>query len=212
MFKKCIDEQRRLHENHVAYRLALIHPTCSWNLQSELKVTHENAPTALPRFKNVIFRHHYIMLKNSSYIETEKSYLCKVLHFNRQNLLIDPPNDWVTAYGSYWKCPSEHYKIVWDMPRKVFVIWRRQLAACQSLKYVPDRGSLGERSCPRSTLATHSVSVNWTHNFPVERRIFYHWAIAGPAKSSSPMLRCQENVMCSWGVTEKPTIREKGLR
>jgi len=38
------------------------------------------------------------MQKNSSYIETEKSYLCKVLHFNRQNLLIGPPN---AAYGSY---------------------------------------------------------------------------------------------------------------
>jgi len=40
--------------------------------------------------------------ENSSCIETEKSYLCKVLHFNRQNLmLIGPPNDWATAYGSY---------------------------------------------------------------------------------------------------------------
>ena len=77
---KCTIEQRRPHENHVAYRLALIHSTCSWNLQSELKVTHENTPTALPRFKNVIFRHHYVMQKNSSCIDTEKSYLCKVLH------------------------------------------------------------------------------------------------------------------------------------
>jgi len=42
------------------------------------------------------------MQKNSSCIETEKSYLRKVLHFNRQNLmLIDPPNDWATAYRSY---------------------------------------------------------------------------------------------------------------
>ena len=47
------------------------------------------------------FRHHYVMQKNSSCVETEKSYLCKVLHFNRQNLmLIGPPNDWATAYGS----------------------------------------------------------------------------------------------------------------
>ena len=115
-----------------------------YNLQSELKVTHENVPTALPHFKNVIFRHYYIMQKNSSYIETEISYLCKVLHFNRQNLLIGTPNDWVTAYGSYWKCRPP--------------------------------------------------------------------AIAAPAKSLSPVSRCQENVIRSWGVTEKPTIREKGLR
>jgi len=39
---------------------------------------------------------------NSSCIETEKSYLCKVLYFNRQNLtLINSPNAWATAYGSY---------------------------------------------------------------------------------------------------------------
>jgi len=65
-YLKCTVEQRWLHENHVAYRLALIHSTFSSNLQSELKVTRENAPTALPRFKNVIFRHHYVMQKNSS--------------------------------------------------------------------------------------------------------------------------------------------------
>jgi len=99
----------RLYKNHVAYRLALIRSTCSWNLQSEVKVTHENAPTALPSFKNVIFRHHYVMQKNSRCIEAEKSYLCKVLHFNNQNLmLIGPPNDWATAYDSYWKYPTEH--------------------------------------------------------------------------------------------------------
>ena len=99
---KCTVEQRRLHENHVAYRLALIHSTCSWNLQFELKVTHENTP-------NVIFRHHYVMQKNSSCIETEKSYLCQVLHFNRQNLmLIGPPNDWAATYCSYWKYPTGH--------------------------------------------------------------------------------------------------------
>jgi len=28
-----------------------------------LKVTYENTPTALPRFKNVIFRHHLVMQK-----------------------------------------------------------------------------------------------------------------------------------------------------
>ena len=46
---KCTVEQRRLHENDVAYRLALIrsHSTCSYNLQSELKVTHE-AKSSLP--------------------------------------------------------------------------------------------------------------------------------------------------------------------
>jgi len=49
------------------------------------------------------------------------------------------------------------------------------------------RGSWSERSCPRSATALHSVSVNWTHNLPVLRRKLHHWAIATPAKSSSPM-------------------------
>jgi len=34
------------------------------------------------------------MQKNSSSIETEQRYLCSVLHFNRQNLmLVSPPSD-----------------------------------------------------------------------------------------------------------------------
>jgi len=57
---------------------------------------------ALPRFRDVIFRHHYVTQENSSCIEIEKSYLCKVLHFNRQNVvLINSPTDWATAYVSY---------------------------------------------------------------------------------------------------------------
>jgi len=54
------------------------------------------APTALSRFTNVLFRHHwhYAMQKNVSSIEFEQRNLCRVLHFNRQNLmLINPPND-----------------------------------------------------------------------------------------------------------------------
>jgi len=49
------------YEIHAAYRLALIHSTCSSNRHSELKVTHASTPTPLPHFKNVIFRHHYVM-------------------------------------------------------------------------------------------------------------------------------------------------------
>jgi len=93
----------------------------TYNLSS--KVPNENEPTALSRFKNVIFRHHYVMQKNSRCTETEKSFLCKVLHFNSQNLmLIGPPNDWATAYSSYWKYLTEHSKIAWDVPRNVFFI------------------------------------------------------------------------------------------
>jgi len=80
-------EQRRRFETYTACRLALIHSTCSSNGQSELKVSHANTPTPLPRFNNVIFRHHYVMQKNSSCIVTEERYLCRV-HFNGQNSML----------------------------------------------------------------------------------------------------------------------------
>jgi len=58
--------------------------------------------------KNVIFRHHYI-IKNISSTETEQRYPCRLLHFNRQNLMsISPPNDYAAACDtcllkiSYW--------------------------------------------------------------------------------------------------------------
>ena len=38
------------------------------------------------------------------------------------------------------------------------------------------RGDWGERSCPRSATAIHSVAVNRTHNLPTGRRTLYHWA------------------------------------
>jgi len=33
------------------------------------------------------------MQKNSNCIETDKSYLCKVLHFNRRNLMLKSPSN-----------------------------------------------------------------------------------------------------------------------
>jgi len=44
----------------------------------------------------------------------------------------------------------------------------------QRRKYVPYRGSWGERSFPRSTTAIHSVAVDRTPNLPIERRTLYH--------------------------------------
>jgi len=97
------------YEAHAAYWLTLIHSTCRINQQYKLKVSHVNTPTALSRFKMVIFRHHYVMQKNSRCIETEQRYLCRVLHFIHQNLkLISPPNDQATAYGAFWKDATEY--------------------------------------------------------------------------------------------------------
>jgi len=76
------------YETHAAYRLALIHSTCSSNRQSELKGTHANTPTTLPRLQERYFPrflHHCVMQKNSHFIKIEQGYLCRVLQFNRQN-------------------------------------------------------------------------------------------------------------------------------
>jgi len=87
-------KKRDFYETHIAHRLTVIHSTCSSNLQPELLVTHANTPTAPSRFKKGIFQHNYAIHKNSSSIETEQRYLCRVLHFNRSSLmLISPPND-----------------------------------------------------------------------------------------------------------------------
>jgi len=98
------------YETRAAYRLVLIHSTCSSNWQSELRVTHANIPTALPYFNNVIFRHHYVTQKNSCCIVTEQHCLCRVPHLNRQNLvLISPPKDYkATVYGTYGKYLADH--------------------------------------------------------------------------------------------------------
>jgi len=77
--------------------------------QSEFLIAHKNTPTAPFRFKNVIFRHHYVTQKNISSIGTEQSYLCRVLHFNRQILmLISPLNDKAADCDICWKYLTEH--------------------------------------------------------------------------------------------------------
>jgi len=49
------------------------------------------------------------MQKNSICIDTEQRYVCRILHFNRQNLMFTkPPNDWVTACGTNRIFPIVH--------------------------------------------------------------------------------------------------------
>ena len=48
--------------------------------------------------------------------------------------------------------------------------WWRHLVAGRSLKYASCRGGWGERSCPRSATAIHSVAADRTPNLPIGRR------------------------------------------
>jgi len=51
------------------------------------------------------------------------------------------------------------------------------LAAGQSLKFASRRYGWGERSCPRSTAAIHSMAVGRKRNLSIERRTLYHRVI-----------------------------------
>jgi len=55
------------YETHTDYGLALIHCSCSSNRKLELTVTHANAPSAQPRFKNVISDTNVSCKKQSFY-------------------------------------------------------------------------------------------------------------------------------------------------
>jgi len=49
------------------------------------------------------FQHHYVTQINNSSIETEQRYLCRVLHFNPQNLmLISPPMTRPAWVNFFW--------------------------------------------------------------------------------------------------------------
>jgi len=78
------------YKTHIAYRLALIHSTCSSSLKSEVWIIHANTPTALSRFRNFIFRHRDVVQKN---ISSVKETLPLQSSSQRQDLmLISPPN------------------------------------------------------------------------------------------------------------------------
>jgi len=78
------------YKTHIAYRLALIHSTCSSSLKSEVWIIHANTPTALSRFRNFIFRHRDVVQKN---ISSVKETLPLQSSSHRQDLmLISPPN------------------------------------------------------------------------------------------------------------------------
>jgi len=85
------------------------------------------------------------------------------------------------------------------------LFWRRQLAACQCLKCASYRDSLGERSCPRSTTAIHSVAVDRTLNPPIERRTSYR-RLERNVRHQCLGVMSGDVMMCSWDVTEKPKI------
>jgi len=64
---------------------------------------------------------------------------------------------------------------------------------------------------PKEDHGEHSVSVYWTHNLPIERRTLYDWAIATPAKSSSPMLGIRI-MLCAVGALLRNQRYEKRIK
>jgi len=68
-YVKYTGEQRRLLRNSRCLSAG------SDSIYLQFKFTRANTPTALPRFMNVIFRHHYVMQKSSRCIEIEQATL-----------------------------------------------------------------------------------------------------------------------------------------
>ena len=155
------------------------------------------------------------MRKNSSCIETDQCYLCRILHFNRQNLVLTTQNLMLTthtyqatAYGTYWKYLAEHQKIAWDGPRNVFCLI---LETASSGNPTPElcflSGRLRWTLFPKSATAIHSVAVDRTPNPLIERRTNHR----RPNETFVANAEVSGNVrMCRWGVAKEPTI-EKGL-
>jgi len=97
------------YEIHLSYWLALIQSTCNSDRQTELYIIYANINCTIS-----LQEWHFLTplghIKNSSSIETEQHHLCRVLHFNCQNLmLISPPNDQASVgqlfltYGLFYK-------------------------------------------------------------------------------------------------------------
>jgi len=78
----------------------------TYNLSSKFptKIHQLRYPASRTSFSGAI-----ASCRNTAVVLKLRSYLCKVLHVNGQNLmLIDPPNDWATACCSCWKYSTEH--------------------------------------------------------------------------------------------------------
>ena len=75
-----------------------------YKLNSKLSTQTSTVPF---RFKNAIFQHR----KNTSSTETEQRHLCRVLHFNCQNLMLINPMT-RPAWANYvW--PTGYFKKTW---------------------------------------------------------------------------------------------------
>jgi len=68
--------------------------------------------------------------------------------------------------------------IIGQNPTQGFIwfLTRRQVGAWNA--FAGEVG--GERSCPRSATAIHSVIADRVANLSLERQTLYHWAIAAP--------------------------------
>ena len=95
---KCYDYRLRKeilwNPHHIAYPMALIHSTCSSNLQnvnSKLP-THTNTPTAAPRFKNCILQHKLRYRENQQFYWNWETLVLQSSSFQSPKFNVD--NQW----------------------------------------------------------------------------------------------------------------------
>jgi len=103
-----------------------------------------------------------------------------------KQMLIGPPNDWATAYDSYWKLRHWTSKNSMRCAKKCFFIILAKVISgmpTSEICFLP--GQFRLTILPKSTTASHSVSVNRTTTFRLRGGRF-------TTGLSPPMLRCQE--------------------
>ena len=96
-------------------------------------------------------------------------------------MLISPRKDQAAAYDTYWKYPTEHYKIAWDATRNLFFII---FVTAIFRKPTPEIRFFG--AVVMNALAQGGLwrFTPWpwikSPNLPIERRTLNHWAITAP--------------------------------
>jgi len=136
------------------------------------------------------------MQKNSSCIKTDQCYLCRVLHFDRQNLMLIhhlmTRLQLMRHIGNISLNIKKKYEMCQEMSFSILV-------TASSGKPMPELGFFPGRLrwtlFPMSATAIHLVAVDRPLNPPTEGRTSHH----RPTNRSSPMPRCQVMIWCAVG-------------
>ena len=178
----------------------LIRSTCSWNLQSELKVTHENTPAALPAPRTSFSGTITSCRKTAVVLKLRKVFL-QSSSLQPPKLNVDRPTWWL-GYSLQKLLKIRHWTLKNSMTcgkKCFFIILATAISGMPTPEICFLPGQFRLTILPKDHHG-ESLSVCELDTQPSNwERTLYHWAIAAAAKSSSPMPRCQEMLWCAVG-------------